>query len=363
MDTIITILDAATETSMPFNEFVIWRAKHYGGQQQILIVCNKNKDLPQISIPANVKIIRCDKKIQSIRHAIQTVVNGCKQRGDRYALHLHHVDSGLWAQLALIGTGYRKKTLFTTHSTFSGYPFHNKIRSYFNGFFANYVSVVSNTAYDGYPSSLKGLKGKRVIAIQNGVDTERIDNLLDENLKKEEGRVIFVYVARMVPVKNHHFLLDVLKGTDDKVCFEFIGAQDPEIVKRIEEEGLSDKVIMTGLIPREAVFKKLQEAHFYISSSTLEGLPVSLLEGMYAGLPAIVSNIPQHSEVAAGSRVVKLLPLDKETWQLNINHLASMPWESVAEWSRLSREYVREHFSLERMHRQYDDIYNKIFQI
>ena len=363
MDTIITILDAATETSMPFNEFVIWRANHYNGQRQILIICDNKHSLPKIQIPSNVEIIRCEKKIASIRRVVVSAVKGCLERGDRYAIHLHHVDSGLWAQLAMLGTGYRKKTLFTTHNTFSGYPFHNKVRSYFNGLCAHYVSVVSNSAYAGYPKSLKLMKGKRIIAVQNGVDTARIDNLLMSNVQKEQGRIVFVYVARMVPVKNHHFLLDVLKQCEDNVCFEFIGAKDPAIEQRIKNEGLEDKVIMTGLIPREEVFKKLQEAHYYISSSVLEGLPVSLLEGMYTGLPAVVSDIPQHAEVAAESRVVKLLPLDKEAWRLNINHLATMEREDVAEWGRLSREYVHENFSLERMHHKYDEIYERIFQI
>lgn len=363
MDVIISILDSATETSMPFNEFVIWRAKHYVNQKQILIVCEKKGDLPKIEIPSNVEIIRCEKKIVSIRKSIKNAVQGCKVRRDRYVIHLHHVDSGLWAQLSMFGTGYRNKTLFTTHNTFSGYPFHNKIRSYINGLFAHFVSVVSNSAYAGYPSSLKWLKGKRIIAVQNGVDTERIDKILTNDVQKESRHIVFVYVARMVPVKNHHFLLDVIKQTEDNVCFEFIGSKDPEIVKRIESEGLEDKVVLTGLIPREEVFKKLQKAHFYISPSVLEGLPVSLLEGMYTGLPAIVSDIPQHSEVAADSRVIKLLPLEIDTWRSNINQLATMKKEDVEEWGRLSREYIRENFSLERMHLQYDEIYEKIFQL
>lgn len=361
MDTIITILDSTTETSMPFNEFVIWRGKHYRDQKQILIVCDKKGKLPNIEIPSNVEILRCDKSVASIKALVKGTIEKCQEKGDRYAIHLHHVDSGIWAQLAMLGTGFNKKTLFTTHNTFSGYPFHNKVRSYFNGLCAKYVSVVSNTAFSGYPQSLKWLKGNRIVAIQNGVDTERIDQLLSNAIKKRTDKTIFVYVARMVPVKNHGFLIDVLKHTDDRVVFEFIGAINPEIEKRINDEGLRDRVILTGLIPRNEVFKKMQEAHFYISSSVLEGLPVSLLEGMYVGLPAIVSDIPQHSEVATNDSIISLLPLELDAWVKKINQLASMANDDIVNKGRQSRNYIRENFSLERMHRQYDLIYEQLF--
>lgn len=362
METIITILNSTTETSMPFNEFVIWRARHYREQRQVLIVCDKKGVLPQVDIPVNVEIVRCSKKLSSIKNVIKETVKQCENEKYCYAIHLHQVESGLLSQLTLLGTGLRKKILFTTHNTFSGYPFHNKVRSYINGLFAHYVSVVSNSAYAEYPRSLKYIKGNRIIPIQNGVDTERIDNLLVSSPQKHEGRIIFVYVARMVPVKNHGFLLDVLKKVKNtKVCFEFIGAKDENIEKRVKEEGLSDRVIMTGLIPRNEVFRKLQEAHYYISSSVLEGLPVSLLEGMYVGLPAIVSDIPQHAEISSDSPFISLLPLDVDLWVKNINDMTSLPITDIIERGKRAKKYVKENFSLERMHHQYDEIYNKIF--
>ena len=363
MDTIITVLDATTETSMPFNEFVIWRAVHYRDQKQVLIVCDKNGNLPQIVIPSNVEIIRCEKKLASIRGALNKVIRNCKEHNNRYAIHLHHVDSGLWAQLAMIGTGYRKKTLFTTHSTFSGYPFHNKVRSFINGCCAHYVSIVSNSAFAGYPKIIKAIKRGRVLAIQNGVDIERIDRMMDSDVIKRTDRIVFVYIARMVPVKNHEFLLDVIKNVDDRVCFVFIGAKNHTIEKRIESEGLGDKVFMTGLIPRNEVFKKLQEAHFYVSSSVLEGLPVSLLEGMYVGLPAIVSDIPQHAEVSTNSEFFSLLPLEKDKWVEKINQMVSMPHKYFYEVGLKSKRYIRDNFSLEKMHQQYDTIYEKLMLI
>ena len=38
MRVLITILDNTTETSMPFNEFVLYRANHYPNEKQVLII-------------------------------------------------------------------------------------------------------------------------------------------------------------------------------------------------------------------------------------------------------------------------------------------------------------------------------------
>ena len=82
----------------------------------------------------------------------------------------------------MLGTGFRKKTIFTVHSTFSGYALHNKIQSYFNGVMARYVACVSEASYAKYPKSLKQKKVDQIFAIRNGVDVDRIDGVLSESV-------------------------------------------------------------------------------------------------------------------------------------------------------------------------------------
>lgn len=359
MNTLITILDGITETSMPFNEFVLYRANHFKDEKQMLIVCGPKKDLPKVAIPENLEIVYAGRNLLRIRKTILSQIKGCNDRHESYAIHLHQNKSSVLSQLAMIGTGFSRKSLFTIHSTFTGYKLHNKIQSYISGLFAHNVTCVSKASYAAYPSSLKKLKGTRVKPLQNGVDIERVDSLLT-NEKAENDRLNFVYVARMIPLKNHNFLLDVIKETDDKAHFLFIGAEDDIIKKRIKEENLGDKITCTGLIPRNEVFRKLEQSDVYISSSTLEGLPISVLEGMYAGLPAILSDIVQHREVGENSALVRLLPFDKGKWVGAINGMCQIDKEEIQHLGKLSRKYVRENFSLEKMHNQYTQIYETL---
>lgn len=359
MNTLITILDGITETSMPFNEFVLYRANHFKDENQILIICGPKKELPKVTVPENLEIVYAGRNLFRIRKTILSQIKGCNDRHDFYAIHLHQNKSSVLSQIAMIGTGFSRKTVFTIHSTFTGYKLHNKIQSYISGLFAHNVTCVSKASYAAYPSSLKRIKGSRVLPLQNGVDIERVDSLLT-NEKVENDKLTFVYVARMIPLKNHNFLLDVIKETNNKAHFLFIGAEDENIMKRIKEEHLGDKITCTGLIPRNDVFRKLEQSDVYISSSTLEGLPISVLEGMYAGLPAILSDIVQHREVGENSALIKLLPFDKAEWVEAINRMCQIEKEEIQRLGYFSRKYVRDNFSLEKMHNQYTQIYETL---
>ena len=360
MKTLITILDGITQTSMPFNEFVLYRASHYKDEKQIVICLCGKKDLSDFNIPEGLDIRFIGRNLLTIRKTIKQVI---KETEDEYTIHLHQVQSAFLSQVSMIGTGMRKKTLFTVHSTFSGYKFHNKFLSFVNALFANRITCVSNTSYEDYPKTIKNIKKDRICSIQNGVDTERIDRIL-EGITKDYNRKTtdYIYVARLLPIKNQMLLTRVLPKIDGNVRFIFVGAEDPsyDVKKRAKEEGVEDRIVFTGLIPRDEVYRMLYNSDVYISSSTLEGLPISVLEAMYCGLPCILSDIPQHRETAQG--VATLLGLkDEESWVSEINKFASASREQREQTGMAAREYVKKNFSLQVMHEKYDSIYEKLY--
>ena len=361
MNVLITILDGATETSMPFNEFVLYRANHYSDEKQILIICGDRKELPKVEIPENLEIRYTSRRLSCIRKTIKQVIEDCQKHDTTYAIHIHQVHSGLLAQMAMVGTGFRRKVLFTVHSTFSGYKLHNKFFSFTNALFSKHITCVSKASFADYPRIIKWLKGSRICAIHNGVDVERIDRILSSvNASKKKDGNHFIYVARLIPLKNHAFLVEVLKKCEPNVHFVFVGAEDvsKEIRAKAENAGVADRITFTGLIPRNDVFVKLLEADYYISSSTLEGLPVSVLEAMYCGLPCVLSDIPQHREIAGDEAIV--LPYDVEKWATELNRLARLSREERITLSQHIKKYVTDNFALSEMHMNYDMIYSQL---
>ena len=358
MKIIITILDSIAETSMPFNEFVLYRANHVKDERQILVVCNKLRPLPKVDIPENLEIKYIGSNPLKWRKKLCSILSN--YGNNLYAIHLHQAGPSMKILLAMIGTGFRKKVVFTIHSTFTGYKLHNKIRSYIDGLLSRYVVCCSNASYANYPQSLKRLKGDRVIPIQNGVDTDRIDRILEGKEQCAHDEVVFAYVARMIPLKNHGFLIDVAKRTSQRAKFLLIGKEDQRVINRIKNEELEGRFEVTGLIPRNEVFERLKNADVYLSTSTLEGLPVSVLEGMYAGMPAVLSDIPQHREVAMDKDFLLTLPFDEERWVNEINRFSGMSKDQLKALGKKSRAYVKENFSLAAMHKKYDEIYTKL---
>ena len=124
---------------------------------------------------------------------------------------------------------------------------------------------------------------------------------------------------------------------------------------------MADRITFTGLLPREEVFQALRSADCYLSPSTLEGLPISVLEAMYCGLPCVLSDIPQHRELAGdyadGYNGLTLLPPDTDRWVEAIHAMTVLSPRERAAVSAGNRDYVTRSFSLENMHGQYDALY------
>lgn len=343
---------------MPFNEFVLYRANHFKEERQVLIICNNKGYLPKVDIPSNLEIKYIGSNPLKWRKRFLSILSMYDK--DSYAIHLHQAGPSMKVLLIMFGTFFHKKVVFTVHSTFTGYKLHNKIRSYIDGLLSRYVVCCSNASYANYPKSLKRMKGVRVLPIQNGVDTDRIDGIIKGKENGAKEGVVFAYVARMIPLKNHDFLINVAKRTPPQAKFLLIGKEDKRIVQRIKAEGLAEKFEITGLIPRNEVFERLMNADVYLSTSTLEGLPVSVLEGMYTGMPAVLSDIPQHREVAVGKDFVTLIPFNEEQWVNEINKYVNLTRNQLKVLGVESRTYVKENFSLAAMHKKYDMIYEKL---
>ena len=90
---LITILDNITQTSMPFNEFVLYRFKHYTSEKQFIIVCGKEEDNRLIDVPHGLQVMFVGKKIKNIKKAIKSIISWCKNAGFDYVIHLHQVKS------------------------------------------------------------------------------------------------------------------------------------------------------------------------------------------------------------------------------------------------------------------------------
>lgn len=358
---IVTVLDNLSETSMPWNEFVLYRHKNTNIKQYVM-VCDS--DGHGNCIPRDLDVTFTGFDVKAIRTAMKRIVSVCKANHCDFVVHLHQSKSAVFFQMATFFDGYAKKTLFTIHSQFPAYNWQNKAASLVNALRARRVNTVSATSYHTYPDFVKKIKGNRMSCITNGVDLERIDAIIQNVSKQSSHKKRFVYVARMVPLKRHMFLVDVFRKVDADFELILIGEEDTNgrIRSRINEYEMADKIVITGMIARDEVFARLVHADVYVSSSAIEGLPVSVLEAMAVGLLPIVSDIGPHREISCVCDEIEILPFDETVWVKKIKEIIDAPSDILAERGKKCKDAVASEFSLRKMHQKYYDEYEELLK-
>ncbi|MDQ6884418.1 MAG: glycosyltransferase family 4 protein [Candidatus Dormibacteraeota bacterium] len=120
-------------------------------------------------------------------------------------------------------------------------------------------------------------------------------------------------VARLNPQKG---LVDLVEAAArvipavPQARFVIIGAGDlrPELEGRIAALGLGGRVLLAGAKPLDEIARWLGAADLFVLPSHNEGLPLSLVEAMGAGCPAVATAVGGVGEVLADERAGLLVP-------------------------------------------------------
>ena len=349
---LVTITDNISPTSMPYNEFVLYRLRHYPNEKQVLILLFKNSVEKGIEIPDGVETYIVGKSLIKLRRIVGLV----KKRYDHVSFHIHEAKSVVFFYLSTF-LHTNLDVIYTLHSTYKNYPFHNKLLSACASFLATNIVCVSKTSYKYYPNILKRIRGNHVLFIQNGVDTERINAVENRSIKIEDIFTI-VYVARLTSLKRHCILFDAIKNIScTRLCLIGKGPLEEQLKQEALQKGIQDKVIFLGLQPREDVYHYLKRSDLYVSSSSYEGLPIGVLEAMGCGIPCLVSDIEQHAEIAENCPSLMLCSDDINDWATQISRIKEMSNQERQSIGNSNQKAVNEYFSLASMHRNYDRLY------
>lgn len=167
--------------------------------------------------------------------------------------------------------------------------------------FADSIIVVSRFLYSYYQSTYN----KKVHYIPNGADPPTVLSSSDDplgKLKLEKKKYIY-FLGRIVPEKGIHFLIEAFSRlkTDYKLVISGEPTHSKEYFNRLSDLAKdSDRIIFTGPVFGEEKYALLKNAYFFVLPSTLEGLPIVLLEAMSVGVPVLCSNIPENMEIVHG---------------------------------------------------------------
>jgi glycosyltransferase involved in cell wall biosynthesis len=154
--------------------------------------------------------------------------------------------------------------------------------------------AVSNGLADAMSRDLLVARS-RIATIYNGVrHGGRQPTTLRDELGLRTGDRLIVSVGNLYPVKGHTYLIEamgLLKGRHESLHLAISGRGDlaGELAEQASALGMSDRVHLLGL--RSDVGSILSAADIFVQPSLSEGLPLALLEAMFAGCPIVASDV------------------------------------------------------------------------
>jgi len=171
-----------------------------------------------------------------------------------------------------------------------------------------------------------------------------------------------LYVGRLVPLKDHATLLRAVALTrshypDVQLWIVGDGPLELSLRKLTCELGLNNSVTFFG--EQTDVSPFMLAADLFVSSSVTEGLPVSLLEAMSVGLPAVVTDVGGMGEIARLSGAVTLVPSsDPQAMAAALSDSMARRQE-LPKMGQLASYCYERYFRPERMLDEYMSLYNR----
>jgi glycosyltransferase involved in cell wall biosynthesis len=128
------------------------------------------------------------------------------------------------------------------------------------------------------------------------------------NLIKQYGigeKDYILFVARLVPEKGCHFLIEAYERLKPKLKLIVAGgsSHSDEYVSELQRHA-SENIIFTGYVYGELLQELYTNAYCYVHPSTIEGLPVTLLEALAYGSCIIASDIPANTEAVQDAGII-----------------------------------------------------------
>jgi glycosyltransferase involved in cell wall biosynthesis len=201
----------------------------------------------------------------------------------------------------------------------------------------------------------------RIIHIYNGASPADV-----RAVPRTKRGFTLLYVGRLAPLKDHATLLRAVAlirrhHPDVQLWIVGDGPLQLSLRKLTYELGLNDSVTFFG--EQGDVSSFMLAADLFVSSSVTEGLPVSLLEAMSAGLPAVVTDVGGMGEIARLSGAVTLVPSSDPQSMASALSDAIARRQELPKMGQLASHCYEQYFRPERMLDDYISLYNRCISL
>lgn len=210
-------------------------------------------------------------------------------------------------------------------------------------------------------SALLGVGEESIKVVPNGVAfTPGNRTRTRARLGVDAGEILILAVGNLYPVKGHIVLLRALASLDSagrpwRLVIAGRGAEEATLRCFAETAGIAQRVQLLGY--RDDVPDLLAAADIYAMPSLSEGLPLALVEAMFAAKPVVASRVGGIPEVIEHNATGLLVPVgDAKALARGLKCLLADP-ERARALGEAARETASSRYTLNRMVEAYRRLY------
>ncbi|TVQ54748.1 MAG: glycosyltransferase family 1 protein [Phycisphaerales bacterium] len=290
-------------------------------------------------------------------------------------VHTHSSKAGILGRLA----AWKERVPAVIH-TVHGPPFHAHEKKWRNALYilaeryaarrCHKIVCVAEAMREQFLAATVG-RPEQYTVVYSGMNVEPFLNPQHEQqpVRQEIGLssddFVVGTIARLAELKGHDDLLDALRPVfvarpNLKLLWVGDGWWRERLTARLEEMGLRDRVVMTGLVSPDEIPKYLQAMDVLAHPSYREGLPRTVTQALLSAKPVIAYDVDGTREVCRHNQTGKLLkPADIESLREAVLWMMDNAEERRAMGER-GRKMCREQFSADRMVDELERVYREI---
>ena len=286
-------------------------------------------------------------------------------------IHTHTPVGGVVTRLAARQARQRgTRVIYTAHGFhfFTGAPLLNWLVYYpIERLMAHYTDVLITINAEDYARANRHFATNVVYVPGVGVDSGRFipklttgeKHALRRSLGLKQSDFVMVYLAELSKRKNQLWLLAALRplleaSTEVHLLLAGQDSLHGQIERYLARYCLAGHVHLLGY--RNDVHQLLQIADLSVSSSKQEGLPVHLMEAMFAGLPIVTTRCRGTTELVKDNKNGFVTGFDKQVFLQRVEQIRRDPKlaHRLGEQSRLQAHQ----YDLATISRTMEEIYN-----
>lgn len=354
---LLRLATTLNSTSAPYNQFYLGLQKKF---HQTFCSLLKN----EILINGEIEYFHGNGSIFSLLRQLRFLVK--TQKYD--VIHIHSGLTGVIFLLAIFpfNLSLLDRTVFTLHNSWNVLRTRNKVLDLVIMLFSKKVCTCGVSSKKSLPPYINFFIEKKTLSIVNGFDNERIDNIeksKPKNLHFNKNKAInIICIGALNRTKNQIAFLKSLRNMNisAEVIFLGDGACRNNLINFSKNIPQNIYIKFKGRVSRDLALEHMLEADLSISLSKGEGMPVAILESMYAGCYMVLSSIEPHLEISPPPERCTFVDLSQKK---QISYSFDYIMENIEKIKKsrdLSKSYSLENFSMRSMLSEYTNIYKDL---